>query len=180
MGIDSKYGYTKVTSPLRRFMDMVAHWNIKAELMDPEKTKYPFKSEDIVSLLSSMRSLESYGKKLMGQSTHYWLLEWIRRREFNVNENSMCMSTDAHTPALPIFDASQDSNINSKRNYTGMILQVDPVRQFMIVALVDLGCYTTVCFVGKQDINTYTTGQMIQVRVQKCDPDAQLLHTSVI
>src|SRR5207248_9219141 len=50
-----KDGYTKVTSPLRRYVDLLAHWQIKASLL---KLPYPFKNDVLTYYSQHIRKKE--------------------------------------------------------------------------------------------------------------------------
>ncbi|KAJ3210167.1 hypothetical protein HDU67_005599 [Dinochytrium kinnereticum] len=81
MGIQSSgsfSGYVKVTSPLRRYTDMMMHWSIKAKLLDQ---KMPFRKEDVLAISTRLLDLEKRAKRLSTASNRHWTLEWIRRRE---------------------------------------------------------------------------------------------------
>ncbi|CAG8506733.1 5011_t:CDS:2 [Paraglomus occultum] len=74
MGI--KDGYCKVTSPLRRYVDMLAHWQIKAHLLGETP---PFSTQDLNNLASSIRSRERTIKTVSSRATKYWVLFLVRR-----------------------------------------------------------------------------------------------------
>ncbi|KAI8811738.1 hypothetical protein BJ742DRAFT_736293 [Cladochytrium replicatum] len=89
-GPDSEMSsYVKVTSPLRRYKDMIAHWQIKAHLLhkwsgstsSTAQPLYPFKRENMALALERLRLLEKRSRVLSRRDTRYWTLEWIRRRE---------------------------------------------------------------------------------------------------
>lgn len=79
--VNGAQGYMKVTSPLRRYTDMMLHWNIKAHLMSPESTVYPFPSEKLRVLADHCHEQERRSKFLSNASNRHWSLEWMRRRE---------------------------------------------------------------------------------------------------
>lgn len=69
--------YTQVTSPIRRYTDLLAHFQIKAHLRgDP----LPF-SADVLQELVQMISTTSYESVLVERQTNrYWGLEYLRRQ----------------------------------------------------------------------------------------------------
>lgn len=74
MGIKDAYGYVKVTSPLRRYSDMYAHWQIKAALLPTSSRKLPFSTADV------QRSIGQFGRaakargKLDRPANAFWSL----------------------------------------------------------------------------------------------------------
>jgi hypothetical protein len=90
-------GYIKVTSPLRRFKDMLMHYQIKSALLQNSLSKsaqvsqltlgmyslynYPWRLEDLERMLGRLVHQEKLAGKLMGKGARYWALEWVRRRE---------------------------------------------------------------------------------------------------
>jgi len=76
MGISD--GYAKVTSPLRRYLDIVAHWQLKASLLNEP---LPF-SEDLLKTMGVRADMRE--KQLNRQSalaTDWWITETLRREQ---------------------------------------------------------------------------------------------------
>ncbi|KAI9008535.1 hypothetical protein DFJ74DRAFT_359534 [Hyaloraphidium curvatum] len=71
-------GYTRATSPLRRYPDMLLHWNVKAVLLSKPP---PFTKEDIQKLLARGKVAERIADVAMERTSRFWALEWVRRRE---------------------------------------------------------------------------------------------------
>ncbi|KAI9208957.1 uncharacterized protein BJ171DRAFT_437687 [Polychytrium aggregatum] len=96
---DGFVGYVKVTSPLRRYKDMIAHWQMKAWLLrdrpagissvgsgvavaDPTGTlPYPFTVEAMTELLGRLHHAQKRTDYVSSKSERYWLMEWMRRRQ---------------------------------------------------------------------------------------------------
>ncbi|KAG0012925.1 hypothetical protein BGZ81_001313, partial [Podila clonocystis] len=79
-------GYCKVTSPLRRYSDMVSHWQMKAALLgDKNGMKDPvarvFDLNTLVPLTSTIRDRERLLGMLEARSIKFWLFEMLRRRQ---------------------------------------------------------------------------------------------------
>jgi hypothetical protein len=69
-------GYTKVTSPLRRYLDIVAHWQLKAALLNEP---VPF-SEQVLTTMGARYDMRE--KQLSRQSAianDWWIAETLRR-----------------------------------------------------------------------------------------------------
>lgn len=75
MGIQD--GYTRATSPLRRYFDFVVHWQIKSRLMGD--SKLPFSKEDINALASTITTKEKQLSLLQQKSTQFWVVSLLDR-----------------------------------------------------------------------------------------------------
>ncbi|KAI9353059.1 hypothetical protein DFJ73DRAFT_829339 [Zopfochytrium polystomum] len=79
------FGYVKVTSPLRRYSDLMMHWQIKAALCARRgagaSEMIPFRDVDIDRIAHRMHRVEKAVGKASQTSELFWALEWIRRRE---------------------------------------------------------------------------------------------------
>lgn len=68
--------YTQVTSPIRRYTDLLAHFQLKAHLRgDP----LPFNPEQLQELLYSVTSSAQEANLVERQTNRYWGLEYLRR-----------------------------------------------------------------------------------------------------
>ncbi|KAJ3231788.1 hypothetical protein HDU81_003527 [Chytriomyces hyalinus] len=72
-------GYMKVTSPLRRYKDMMLHWTMKNHLLG--KRDVLFSQDTVLRLATRLHELEKRMDKVSNASEKFWALEWIRRRE---------------------------------------------------------------------------------------------------
>ncbi|TPX31242.1 hypothetical protein SmJEL517_g05383 [Synchytrium microbalum] len=73
-------GYLKVTSPLRRYMDLLVHYQIKSVLCKSDA--YPMMSpQDVMIIMERARGIERAARQLSTRSQRCWGLEWVRRRE---------------------------------------------------------------------------------------------------
>ncbi len=68
--------YTQVTSPIRRYSDLLAHFQIKAHLRGDE---LPFSAEQMQQLLLSISSTAYEATTMERQTNRYWGLEYLRR-----------------------------------------------------------------------------------------------------
>ncbi|KAG0265646.1 hypothetical protein BGZ95_003263 [Linnemannia exigua] len=87
MGIHD--GYCKVTSPLRRYSDMLAHWQMKGALLNKHalsssttavSTLPIFSLDTLAPLAGVIRDRERTLGMLEARSIKYWLFEMLRRR----------------------------------------------------------------------------------------------------
>ncbi|KAI8140469.1 hypothetical protein BJV82DRAFT_645721 [Fennellomyces sp. T-0311] len=74
MGIPN--GYVKATSPLRRYLDIVTHWQLKAHML---KQSAPFTKETLDSLLPRLETQEKRLSFLQQDSLQFWVMEMMRR-----------------------------------------------------------------------------------------------------
>ncbi|NJN73838.1 MAG: VacB/RNase II family 3'-5' exoribonuclease [Limnothrix sp. RL_2_0] len=72
--------YTQVTSPIRRYTDLLAHFQIKAHLRGD---KLPFSAEELQETLFSVVTSSQEAGHVERQTNRYWSLEYLRR---NANE----------------------------------------------------------------------------------------------
>ncbi|RDB26126.1 Exoribonuclease II, mitochondrial [Hypsizygus marmoreus] len=81
LGIPAGEGYTRVTSPLRRYMDLVHHWQLHHALLGssaPRKSP-PFDSTQLADLLLSMKAMEQYWKVLSKNDSRFWQCTQLKR-----------------------------------------------------------------------------------------------------
>jgi exoribonuclease-2 len=78
LGLDT---YTQVTSPIRRYTDLMAHFQIKAHLRG---TSLPFSAEEMKELLMSVSAVAQEATSVERQTNRYWGLEYLRRHTHEV------------------------------------------------------------------------------------------------
>ncbi|KAI8578989.1 hypothetical protein K450DRAFT_244477 [Umbelopsis ramanniana AG] len=76
MGISG--GYAKVTSPLRRYLDMVAHWQLKASMLN---APLPFSEDFLKTMGVRVDMREKQLNRLGAKATDWWIAESLRRRQ---------------------------------------------------------------------------------------------------
>ncbi|KAK4513949.1 uncharacterized protein ATC70_005956 [Mucor velutinosus] len=74
MGIQD--GYTRATSPLRRYMDMVVHWQLKSHLLGEP---LPFSSSHLQALSSRIMNREKQLSLLQQRGIQFWVLSLLDR-----------------------------------------------------------------------------------------------------
>lgn len=75
MGITD--GYTRATSPLRRFLDVVVHWQIKSHLLG--KKRAPFSLTHLNSLTKQIETREKQISILQQRSIQFWVISLLDR-----------------------------------------------------------------------------------------------------
>lgn len=78
LGLDT---YTQVTSPIRRYTDLMAHFQIKAHLRGEP---LPFATEEMKELLMSVSAVAQESASVERQTNRYWGLEYLRRHTHEV------------------------------------------------------------------------------------------------
>jgi exoribonuclease II len=78
LGLDS---YCQVTSPIRRYADLLAHFQIKAHLRgDP----LPFSDVELLPLITSVTTTSQEATLIERQTNRYWSLEYLRQHADHV------------------------------------------------------------------------------------------------
>ncbi len=75
LGLDA---YAQVTSPIRRYSDLLAHWQIKAFLREES---LPFTAEMLTAILQAIDPAIWDANQVEKQSVRYWSLEYLRRNK---------------------------------------------------------------------------------------------------
>jgi exoribonuclease-2 len=78
LGLDT---YIQVTSPIRRYSDLLAHFQIKAHLRGDE---LPFSSQEVQDIMSSIGTAVKEASLVERQTNRYWILEYLRRHSGEV------------------------------------------------------------------------------------------------
>ena len=73
LGLDT---YAQVTSPIRRYSDLLSHFQIKAHLQGEE---LPFTGEDVKELIQVIGTTAYEAVQVERQTNRYWGLEYLRR-----------------------------------------------------------------------------------------------------
>lgn len=68
--------YAQVTSPIRRYSDLLAHFQIKAHLRGAQ---LPFSPQEVQELMMSISSTVQEAVSVERQTNRYWGLEYLRR-----------------------------------------------------------------------------------------------------
>ncbi|KAI7871152.1 hypothetical protein BDF14DRAFT_1763636 [Spinellus fusiger] len=76
MGIEN--GYCRATSPLRRYSDMIVHWQLKAHLLGDASV---FSKEALHSIVLGVERTEKKLSLLQRKGMQFWVVELLRRLE---------------------------------------------------------------------------------------------------
>jgi exoribonuclease-2 len=78
--------YTQVTSPIRRYTDLLAHFQIKAHLRGEP---LPFSAAELQEIMLSVTSAAYEATLVERQTNRYWALEYLRRHADQVWQAQM-------------------------------------------------------------------------------------------
>ncbi|XP_051131032.1 ribonuclease II, chloroplastic/mitochondrial [Andrographis paniculata] len=70
-------GYVQFTSPIRRYMDLLAHYQVKAFLRGDSP---PFSAGQLEGIGSMVNINMKVAKRLSSSSLRYWIIEYLRRQ----------------------------------------------------------------------------------------------------
>ncbi|RDX99823.1 Ribonuclease II, chloroplastic/mitochondrial, partial [Mucuna pruriens] len=70
-------GYVQFTSPIRRYLDLLAHYQVKAFLRGESP---PFTAGKLEGIAAAVNENVRTVRKLCGSSLRYWILEYLRRQ----------------------------------------------------------------------------------------------------
>ncbi|XP_068341305.1 ribonuclease II, chloroplastic/mitochondrial-like [Pyrus communis] len=76
-GILGLPGYVQFTSPIRRYMDLLAHYQVKAFLAGES---LPFSAGQLEGMASIVNMNVRVARRLFSSSLRYWILEYLRRQ----------------------------------------------------------------------------------------------------
>lgn len=96
LGIRDGEGYIRATSPLRRFMDAIAHWQIKSALLPASSagSKPPFSHSELQQLISEVRPKEQTLNSTERFHLKYWAHAYLHRlRETRIQQDAKGLAT---------------------------------------------------------------------------------------
>jgi exoribonuclease II len=88
LGLDA---YTQVTSPIRRYGDLLAHWQLKAALRGDSP---PFSLQTMTDVVSELGVTTQRVSKLERDAQSYWIAHYFKRamaKNSNVSWDAMCL-----------------------------------------------------------------------------------------
>lgn len=105
LGIPESEGYMRATSPLRRFLDMVTHWQIKQVLLSPEQPRL-FDDDWLRGLAKHVAWWEAHENRTVRKHDAYWaykcLQRWLVEHKGTPEEERFQNSLTAFVAAAPV------------------------------------------------------------------------------
>lgn len=82
MGISGGFGggYLRATSPLRRYSDLLVHWQLKSTLFKGGDARPPFTVEDVQGMITSMENTTRLRTRMERRARLFWRLYLISRK----------------------------------------------------------------------------------------------------
>lgn len=105
LGIPSDEGYTRCTSPLRRYSDLVMHWQLKHALIAQAKGVKGrglalYSKEELDALALRIKAAERFKRRVTGMHSAFWHTGWLMRflrkhdpENFEFNSGSLTRRT---------------------------------------------------------------------------------------
>ena len=184
------FGYTRVTSPLRRYVDLITHWQIKAFMAKSkparfgskisssgqEATVYPFTETELHQLKPHLADSERFSRIMSVRSTRFWALEWIRRKEIlsrrGVDTSDMKCEPIGHS--IGKYHDTIDFRVGGP-TYTGYVSQVDETSNSRSVMILDFGGVTGRIVGTSADQAKARVGSVVKVQIERVIPDSATL-----
>ncbi|CAE6450655.1 unnamed protein product [Rhizoctonia solani] len=81
LGISAQEGYVRATSPLRRYLDMLCHWQIKSALHPKSAgVKPPFSVDDLKALMMKQHLQEHARRRAGNGALRLWAMRYIQNK----------------------------------------------------------------------------------------------------
>jgi len=113
LGLDA---YVQVTSPIRRYTDLLAHFQLKAFLQNDQ---LPYTEENLSEVLDASSSVSAEANSVERSMSRYWLLEYLRRRSQKQSEwrgvITRCLRDDGSLALVMLDDIGSELVVRSYR-----------------------------------------------------------------
>eukprot|EP01117_Protostelium_nocturnum_P006277 TRINITY_DN2265_c0_g2_i1.p1 TRINITY_DN2265_c0_g2~~TRINITY_DN2265_c0_g2_i1.p1 ORF type:complete len:969 (+),score=239.95 TRINITY_DN2265_c0_g2_i1:402-2909(+) len=131
--------YVRVTSPIRRYMDIVSHYQIKSHLFD---IGTPFKREELSPLIRNINNIESKVKKSQQQSLRFHLERYLSTELHNVYDavflgRQANMQSNIFIPSICLIAKVNDAPVHK----VGDVLKVRSIKSYH--STIQFECVTT-------------------------------------
>jgi exoribonuclease II len=124
--------YAQLSSPLRRYADLVLQRQLVAVLLDPRKHIY--QPDELLTVLANAENTEAEAKELERRAKRYWALRFLERHalgrplEATVLRDGASAELDAYAVRGALHGAP---NITSQSRVLVQIARVDPLRGWL-------------------------------------------------
>ncbi|KAJ3014872.1 hypothetical protein HKX48_004901 [Thoreauomyces humboldtii] len=171
-------GYVKVTSPLRRYKDMIVHWNMKAKMLGKP---YPFPELDQVA--KTLREAERRTKTLDDRTTRHWTCEWMRRREVSARRGEVTNVSDP-IPYVDFRESIDDERSGTSKHggvvYDALVVRVREAAGRAWVILTELGGVQAELKAPYLGAQLPADGSMIKVTVSRVDVPSGVIGVTAV
>ncbi|KAJ3387788.1 hypothetical protein HDU92_001802 [Lobulomyces angularis] len=166
-------GYVKATSPLRRFTDMIVHWQIKSSLLNEKPV---FTKKDLFTLIKEADRKGKLASAISNLWKKSWHLEWIKRREIFFSNtgadplyNSETVWKDPHRglglSPIKLFGSTPElkKSVSFGPMYTCVICDTTNKTSNPMTIVVELGFRTFITSTKKLQVGDIVKGAFIRV-----------------
>ncbi|KAJ2080136.1 3'-5' RNA exonuclease complex component [Coemansia sp. RSA 988] len=184
MGIMDHYGYTRVSSPIRRLDDMIAHWQLKAQLLAEhgdarDKSPWFWKHEDM-ALLAPVAFRNNFAAgKCMTLSTTFWAFRLAQRMESEARRGNL------QPPPAGFYNTSSPRYYDSPWAYynphkvgpliwTAIVDNRDESRSFISLIIECLGVRAMLVARPQDATLLPFAGTKVRVQIASLDPVASM------
>ncbi len=130
--------YAQATSPIRRYSDLLVHYQLKAQL---HQQPIPYTSQQLKELLMTLEAALSEAVSLERQSVRYWVLEYLRRNR-EQPQPALVLDWSMGDPQRPIVLLEHSAlrlpvrlsrPVERGDMLDLMIAQIDPQRDYLVL-----------------------------------------------
>ncbi|KZP00500.1 RNB-domain-containing protein [Calocera viscosa TUFC12733] len=151
MGVSRKEGgYARVTSPLRRYSDLVNHWMIKAALRDPSLRLLPYSKAELAAIATELHYRETMLARQMRANRRLWLCRFVFQ----------ALATDEYPEARDMLRTSISAVVIDT-----VQVDVSGKPHEMEISILDLGEKGVLNSLTREQGNRLSAGDEIKVRV---------------
>ncbi|KAJ1734500.1 3'-5' RNA exonuclease complex component [Coemansia biformis] len=185
MGLFDSYGYTRVTSPIRRMDDLVGHWQLKAHLLAEhgdgrDKAPWFWKHEDMSRLAPIVFRKHYMAAKCMKLNSTYWAIATVQRMEFEARRGTLQLPPAGfYNPSSPNYHDNPFAYYNPQQPgplvWTAIVDNRDETRVFVSVILEGIGTLAMLIPRPLSPLNQPFAGTKVRVQIIAADPVQGLL-----
>ncbi len=132
--------YTQVSSPIRRFADLVIQRQLAAHLAGEP---YPYEAAEIIEVLTTADAVEGQNRKLERTATRYWLLEHLRRDRAGQTLRATVLDEAGGLCLAELDDLCLQGRLNANSRHSPgsrisvRIKHVDPEKDLLVLETVE-------------------------------------------
>ncbi|KAI0219936.1 3'-5' RNA exonuclease complex component [Massospora cicadina] len=165
-------GYVRVTSPLRRYLDMVHHWQIKHHLLNP--TKPPkFSQAQLNATYASIHTPLAKMRLLERRCTRFWLLNYLARIEAQCRKDPAAIGE--RFPTVVAASVWYNKDNLPQAIYRGKLLTYLPEKDEWVTALLPFNVATHLSTIGYPDPAKLHRGAEVEMVLMSLIPDFNIM-----
>jgi RNB domain len=153
-------GYVKCTSPLRRFGDMMVHYQVKSALLNQPQI---FDSTAVQKVVDTTTLNERRTRELQRRCEMFWKLEYMRRRELGSMKGAALSPSSISVP-LDFTLQKREREIQ----YEGVVISVADDGSSLRVLVLETGIQA-LCIADP--LQRSKLGDVVRCMVEKVNPD---------